>query len=335
MAQIGVHIYHGCGQVLRALGGADPYRRLSRSEKYNRIGLMGKTKNTVQYSQLVDMFSPAAVLEEVKNIFINHYPVAEFGPVRNVFADFVRLYDGKYPGFHACNTHYHDKMHVTDAVLAMARLIDGHNVVHNKLPVRQAVLGLIAAIFHDAGFIKSVHDAKGTGAKYTLTHVDRSIHFVKVYFKKIGFSAKDARAVGNMILCTELAQPVEKVRFTSPEERKVALMLGTADLLGQMASRCYLERLLVLYREFREGHVKGYSSELELLRKTVDFSKFIDKRLAVTLEGAQRYARLHFSKRYRINKDFYRQSMEQQLDYLKNTVLMHPDKYKEYLRRAK
>jgi hypothetical protein len=296
---------------------------------------MGKTKDTVQFSQLVDMFSPAAVLEEVKNIFINSYPVAEFEPVRQVFADFILLYDGKYPGFHACNTNYHDKMHVTDALLAMARLMDGHNAVHKKLPVRHAVLGLIAAIFHDAGFIKSVHDIKGTGAKYTLTHVDRSIHFVKTYFKKIGFSAKDARAVGNMILCTELAQPVDKVSFSCPEEREAALMLGTADLLGQMASRCYLERLLVLYREFREGHVKGYSSELELLRKTVDFSKFIDKRLSVTLGGTERYARGHFRLRYRINRDFYRESMENQLSYLRNTVLKHPDKYKTYLRRAR
>ncbi|HCC46893.1 MAG TPA: hypothetical protein DEQ38_02060 [Elusimicrobia bacterium] len=281
------------------------------------------------------MYSPAAVLEEVKNIYIHSYPVEDFETVRKVFADFIRLYDGKYPGFHACNTHYHDKMHITDALLAMARLIDGYNVAHKKMSARAAKLGLIAAIFHDAGFIKSVHDLSGTGAKYTLTHVDRSIHFVKAYFRRHGFPARDSRAVANMILCTELAQPVEKVRFSSPEERRAALMLGTADLLGQMASRCYLERLLILYKEFREGNVKGYSSELELLRKTVEFSKFIDKRLVVTLAGVERYARAHFTSRYRVNKDFYRDSMDKQLDYLQNTVLKHPGQYRAYLKRAR
>lgn len=296
---------------------------------------MGKTKGALQFSQLVDMFSPPAVLEEVKNIFINSYPVGEFAPVRKAFADFIRLYDGKYPGFHACNTHYHDKMHITDALLAMARLIDGYNAAHRKLPVRVARLGLIAAIYHDSGFIKSVRDLKGTGAKYTLTHVDRSIHFVKAYFRKHGFPARDARAAANMILCTELSQPVGKVRFSSADERKAALMLGTADLLGQMASRCYLERLLVLYKEFREGHVKGYSSELELLRKTIDFSKFIDKRLTVTLEGLDRLVRVHFRTRYRLDRDFYRESMENQLAYLKNTVLKHPEDYRAYLKRAR
>ena len=296
---------------------------------------MGKIPVRPQISQLVDMFSPAAVLEEVKNVFINSYPVGEFGTVRKVFADFIRLYNGKYPGFHACNTHYHDKMHITDALLAMARLIDGYNAAHKKIPARLAKLGLIAAIFHDAGFIKSVHDVKGTGAKYTLTHVDRSIHFVKAYFMKNGFAAKDARAVANMILCTEMSLPVEKVGFSCADERKAALMLGAADLLGQMASRCYLERLLFLYREFQEGQVQGFSSELDLLHKTLDFSGFIDKRLAVTLEGVDRYAKVHFRKRYRINKDLYRESMGKQLAYLKDTVLNNPDKYRDYLRRAR
>ena len=296
---------------------------------------MGKIPENVQFSQLVDMYSPPAVLEEVKNIFIASYPIEKFLVVRKVFDDFIRLYAGKYPGFHACNTHYHDKMHVTDALLAMARLIDGHNAGHKKIPVRLAKLGLIAAIFHDAGFIKSVRDVKGTGAKYTLTHVDRSIHFIKNYFPKIGFSAKDARAAANMVLCTDMALPVEKVRFSGPEERAVSFMLGSADLLGQMASRCYLERLLFLYKEFQEGHVKGFTSELDLLHKTIDFAEFIDKRLAVTLGGTERNAKVHFRKRYRINKDLYREAMEKQLAYLRDTVLDHPKDYRTYLRRSR
>jgi len=295
---------------------------------------MGKTTDKVQFSQLVDMFSPAAVLEEVKNIFINSYPIGEFEAVRKCFADFIRLYDGKNACYRACSTHYHDKMHITDALLAMARLMDGHNTGHKKIPVRLAKLGLIATIFHDAGFIKSVRDVKGTGAKYTLTHVERSIRFIKNYFKKNGFAAGDARTADNIILCTDMTMPLGKIRFSGPGEKKVALMLGAADLLGQMASRCYLERLHVLYREFREGHVKGYASELEMLRKTLDFSKFIEKRLAVTLQGVDRYARAHFKKRYRINKDFYRESMQKQFAYLEDTVLKHPDKYRAFLHRA-
>ena len=296
---------------------------------------MSTPLKSVQFSQLVDMYSPAAVLEEVKGIFISSYPVREFEDVRKVYADFIRLYDGKYPGYCACRTHYHDKMHITDALLAMARLMDGYNAGHKKIPVRAAKLGLMAAIFHDAGFIQSVHDLSGTGAKYTLSHVGRSVHFVKTYFAKNNFSKSDARAVANMILCTDMAIPVEKIRFAGSAERTAGLMLGAADLLGQMASRCYLERLLILYKEFREGHVKGYASELELLRKTLDFSKFIRNRLTVTLENTAQYARFHFKRAYRINKDFYREAMEKQLGYLKDTVLGHPAEYRKYLHRLR
>lgn len=295
---------------------------------------MGKPRGTVQFSQLVDMASPAAVLEEVKSIYIESYPVAGFQPLRSAFADFLRLYAGDYPGYHACNTNYHDKTHVTDALMAMARLVGGYNASGPKLPERWARLGLAAAIFHDAGFIKRKSDKKGTGAKYTLTHVGRSVGFVREYFRAKGLPAADARAIGRMILCTELSQPLDKIKFSCPQERLAALMLGAADLLGQMASRSYLERLRVLYREFREGRVKGYSSELELLRKTVDFAGYTANRLAGPLEGVDRHIRAHFRRRYGLNRDFYREAMEHHLAYLKEKVLAHPDHYKDFLRRA-
>lgn len=289
----------------------------------------------VQFSQLVDMYSPEAVLEEVKNIFADSYPVGEFWPVRRAFADFRLLYDGKYPGYGACRTHYHDTMHVTDATLAMARLIDGRNATGRRLPARLAVLGLIAAVFHDAGFIQSVRDQKGTGAKYTLTHVDRSVRFVDHYFRKTRRPAADARAVERMIRCTDMALPLEKIKFSSPDERLAGKMLGSADLLGQMASRCYLERLRILYREFREGHVQGYSSELELLRKTLGFAKFIDKRLATTLGGVSAFTRAHFRRKYRLDRDLYREATDDQLSYLRDTVLKDPRNWRRLLRRAR
>jgi hypothetical protein len=288
-----------------------------------------------QFSQLVDMYSPEAVLEEIKGVFIASYPVAEFAPVRGAFADFLRLYAGRYPGYGPCSTHYHDKMHVTDATLAMARLFDGYNRSHRRLPVRSARLGLLAAIFHDAGFIQTTRDMRGTGAKYTLTHVERSVRFVEKYFKKHGLPAGDAAAVKSMILCTEMGLPVEKIKFARREDRLAGLMLGAADLLGQMASRCYLERLIFLYREFREGGVKGYGSELELLRKTLDFSSFIQKRLEGPLEGVGSYARAHFKARYGIDRDLYREAMRGQLHYLRHTVLKHPEDYRKLLRRAR
>ena len=37
--------------------------------------------------------------------------------------------------------------------------------------------GMLAILMHDTGYLKKRGDNEGTGAKYTLTHVDRSIQF--------------------------------------------------------------------------------------------------------------------------------------------------------------
>ncbi len=56
-------------------------------------------------------------------------------------------------------------------------------------------------------------------------------------------------------------------------------MLGSADLLGQMSDRAYLEKLLFLYKEFREAGIPGFNTEFDIIRKTVDFYEITVQRL--------------------------------------------------------
>ena len=294
-----------------------------------------KPEKRPQLSQLVDMYDPAAVLAEAKRIFTDRYGAAPFEPVEKAFADVLRLYSGRYPGYCACNTRYHDIMHITDSFLAMARLLDGYNSVHAALfPARLASVGLIAALLHDAGFIQRRGDKKGTGAKYTVTHVARSVAFIRSYLPKNGFGREDVRAASNALWCTDLSTRLSGIGFRGQREKVLGFMLGSADLLGQMASRCYLERLALLYEEFREAGVPGFTSELDLLRKTTGFYRLMDERLSVSLGGVRRYLRAHFRARYRVDRDMYRESMDRQMDFLRSVVLAHPRSYSGYLRRA-
>ena len=57
-----------------------------------------------------------------------------------------------------------------------------------------------------------------------------------------------------------------KFRFREIELRSKTL--GTADLMVQMAGRIYLEKLLFLFYEFREGAIAEYDTEMELLNKS-------------------------------------------------------------------
>jgi hypothetical protein len=274
----------------------------------------------IQLAELVDMENPGAVLEEVKNIFVQHYRIAEFRSVRMAFNDFVRLFAGTYPGYRACNTRYHDVRHSTDALMAMARLIDGYIVSGRRLPSRAVQIGLIAAIFHDAGYIQKRSDTRGTGAKYTMNHVDRSVEFVAQYFSERGYTAADQRMATAMIRCTGLNTEITTGAFSSEAERVLGLMLGAADLLGQMSSRVYLERLRYLYQEFREGNVAGFGSEHQLLEKTVQFHAATQQRLAGVLEKIDRHAAAHFKTRYGVRKNLYQIAIERQMNYLRKLL---------------
>lgn len=288
----------------------------------------------VQFAQLLDMSNTAAVFEEVKCNFVHFYPIREFLDIRDAFRCFRDLYDGNYPGYGKCKTKYHDKIHTTDALLSISRLIDGYNLENQvKLPLNRVKIALMATILHDTGYIQKKSDKTGTGAKYTLSHVERSIEFMRKYFKTRQYSNQDYLAGRNMINCTGLMTNLASISFRDKSERLLGYMLGTSDLLGQMSSRTYLERLVHLYREFKEGHVKGYTSEFDLLKKTLKFYDIVKIRFEKDFENVDRYARTHFKHRYGIDKNLYHVAMSRQLSHLKQIIKGGNKTYISFLKR--
>lgn len=288
----------------------------------------------IQLAQLLDMTNPYAVLEEVKFNFIHFYPEIKFSVVRTAFDDFIDLMDGKFPGYQAANTKFHDKKHTTDGLIAISRLIDGYNIEHTKkISVDLVILSLVATIFHDAGYVQTRDDSSGTGAKYTQNHVERSIKFIERYYQKLNMTKRDFNSMRNMILCTELNYDLKKINFSSEEEKVLGFMLGTADLLGQMSARTYLEKLLHLYYEFQEANIGGYESEFDLLSKTINFYEMVKIRLKKDLHNVQRYLVSHFWFRYKISQDLYQVAIDRQINYLKKILEHSPQNYKSRLKR--
>jgi hypothetical protein len=286
-----------------------------------------------ELAQLVDMKNPGAVLKEVKSIFCRCYGENEFSPVEKAFEDFIKLFKGDYPGYRACNTSYHDITHTTDALLAFSRMMDGYNISENIIPAKKAVTGLIAVILHDSGYIQKKDDTSGTGAKYTIEHIKRSISFMKEYFRENSLGEESFFSASNMVECTGLQADVNRENFRDEQDRVLGFMLGTGDLIGQMSSRTYLERLLFLYREFKEGSVPGYESEFDLMEKTIDlYRDTVTRRLERDFEGVYKFARSHFKVRHGIDKNLYIQAIENNIRYLES-VLKDPSDYDKKLRR--
>lgn len=285
-------------------------------------------------TEIVDTTSPDAVFKEIESLFIRFYPDEEFSLIKTVFRNFLKLFRGNYPGYRACNTKYHDIGHTTDALLAFSRLIDGHNLSKKKLAAGKVKIGFISTTLHDSGYIQKEGDTTGTGAKYTASHVERSIDFIGEYLKKEGLYEECFLSAKSMVECTGLGVDISEISFPDSEDRILGIILGTADLIGQIASRDYLEKLIYLYHEFREGDVQGYESEFDLLKKSVDFYyNTALRRLDNSLDGTYKLARIHFLQRYNIDKNLYLESMERNLKYLKIVTKLSASKFRKKLRR--
>lgn len=299
------------------------------------IGLgVDPMKSPGKFEDLILLIDPQAVFEEVRYIVSLLNSHFDFTALDRVFQDVVKLFRGEYPGYQKCNTWYHDLKHTTDCLLAMARLIHGASLNGLTLPDRDAALGLIAALLHDTGYIQTDDDSEGTGAKYTLIHVRRSVAFMEKYMAQAEFSSRDVDYCRCCVHCTGLEMRVKEIRFESAHNQAVGWMLGTADLLGQMADRTYLERLPFLYWELEEGKVPGFESELDLLRGTSAFWEFTQQRFVADLGNMDRFMRDHFRVRWGLDRDLNRETIEGNIDYLKFILENHASEYRRYLRRG-
>lgn len=288
----------------------------------------------ISLSTLVNRDDPEAVLREVKSTLALIYDDFDFLPVKHVFKDIDRLFRGEYPGYRGCNTEYHDLGHTLDVFLATARLIHGMYVGGISLGKETAALGLTAALMHDTGYIQEKSDSEGTGAKYTRVHVERSVEFMNKYFRDKTPPGGRLNDCGCLIMSTAIDLGLDDIPFSSHEMEFMGKIELAADLLGQMADRLYLEKLLFLYHEFSEGQVMGYEGELDLLKKTIGFYEAIAGRLEREIADLDAVIRNHFRARWGIDENLYRSEIELNIQYLKHVLDNHSADYRGKLRRG-
>ncbi len=273
-----------------------------------------------QLSRILSIDSPEASHEEVLTILSLTSPELITQPISSALKLVSDLYSGEYPGYQACNTEYHDLKHTIETYLAMARLIHGATVEKHHFSERQIVLGLISALLHDAGYIQTDDDLDGTGAKYTATHVKRSMDFIGRHADDFELAGEEVEICQSMVLCTDLATDFDSIDFPSGQIDLLGKMLGTADLVAQMADRTYLEKLVALYTEFDEGGVGDYADEVDLLENTIGFHDFIKNRMKNVLHSVDRFLKPHFCVRWEIDSNLYEDAMEAQIQYLRKSL---------------
>jgi len=270
---------------------------------------------------LTDTNSAVESLAEIKNILLLIDPPPDPSPVEKVFADVLRLFRGEFPGYRASNTKYHNLAHTCSTALATARLIHGLHVQGQVFSPRIVQLCLIGALFHDTGLIQTEEETEGTGAQYTIGHEERSIAVMENYLTGNGYLPEDIRDCSHVIKSTELFLPIDDIPFETEEVKTIGKVLGTADLVAQMADRDYQEKLPLLFLEFQEAGMEGFETPLELFKNTEEFYRsVVRKRMASVLGGVSTAALHHFRERWKIDKNLYEDSIKYNIRQMKETV---------------
>jgi len=292
------------------------------------------TLSSRQLSLLLDMNTPSKVLEEVNTLFLDMFDEHDFDLVSSVFESVVALFSGKLPGFKACDTPYHNLKHTTDVFLAMTRLLHGAQIKGVAFNARDAGVGVVAALMHDAGYIQKESENYDSSAELAPVHVDRGIEFMTHILTQKGCSPDSIIKCKQAILCTDMATPLNTIPFKTPANELLGKMLASADLLAQTSDRTYLEKLPLLYREFKEAGTGNYDCELDLIKDSTLFNSRMNERLTTQLDSVNRFFQTHFRARWNIDADLYQEAIDRAMTYLAHILKSDVKNYKPHLRRA-
>lgn len=249
----------------------------------------------------VDTGDAQAVEAEVVSVYRRLFREEDTVPVHRTFQWALECFHGRYPGFLTIDAGYHDLEHTLQGTLCLARLLDGRGRSGVLPRINKDVfdLALIAILFHDTGYLKETGDTEGTGAKYTLVHVDRSVDFAGQFMALKGFEPGEILAVQQMIRCTGVNVNLAEIPFQNDSVRLAGYCLGTADLLGQMAASDYPDKLPVLYEEFLEAanfnggwsaNFGPFENAIHLMSQTNGFfTHYVKPKLETDLGGVFRF----------------------------------------------
>jgi len=304
----------------------------TRSPPESGVDLAGNRRSDFDITNTVRVSSPQEVLRATEQLLVSAWPQIMLLPVERAFGDFDALFAGRMPGYAGVDTVYHDRQHTLDVTLAMARLLAGHERqvdASTQLGPERCVLGVILALFHDVGYLRRTSDREqSNGAEFTRSHVTRGAEFLQHYLPQVGLGAW-AEIAAQIVHFTGYERPFSQIVTHDARDARLGHLLGTADMMAQLADRCYLEKCRDrLYPEFVLGGVAlsaggqgpgpevKYASGLDLLRQTPSFvANTRATRLDRDFDRAYRYFEVLFE-----GRNPYLESIDRNMQYLEQVL---------------
>ena len=283
-------------------------------------------RNDYDVTNTVQVSSPEKVRAAVAKLFEALYPSNSFDPVWLAFHDFERLFCGLDPDYHAVDTSYHDIQHTLDMTLALARLIAGHEMSverQDRLGGERAELAIVSALFHDSGYLRhKVRDKEAIhGAEFTRFHVTRSGQYLEGYLPRIGLE-RFVPVVSRIVHFTGYELNLDQIELEDPKDSLVGHLLGTADLVAQIADRCYLEKCRDrLYPEFVIGGLATYEGSNGQEVRYRSARDLLSKTLAFYHHSARRRLEHNFNRVYRYTEAFFERRENPYVQFIRKNLM--------------
>lgn len=290
-------------------------------------------KEEFRFPYDINTYDPRLVYAEVKKIIRMAQPAFRFERLSAVFEDIVTLYRGHYPGYKACNTPYHDLTYVLEIVLATARLLHGASVAGFQFTRRNIGLALTVALMQGTGFIQKARDRSSSGAHYMDRYIERSIKFVEGYFLEHGYSIDYFKDAKKVMRCIESDIDIEALSFPDDELRTIAKIVAAGSIAGQIGTRIYPERLLLLHQEFIDGSAEVCDVELDIFRYIYTFDEIAKDRIRNDLADTRAFMTAHFEACFDTSRDIYNERIDRNLKHIR-FLLDNEEEYRKYLRRG-
>lgn len=288
-----------------------------------------------EYPHVLDAKGPDQIWATAVDIIRHINPQFDFNFSRNTFEDVLRLFNGEYPGYCPIKTPYHNRYHTLDVFLCAVRLAHGVHLSISPLNDRELTWIMMAALMHDIGYAQRLEEDFGSGAQHTLTHVGRGIQFMQHYLLEHDIPSAFAAPLEHLMNSTNPALEFSAIIFPDSRTRLLAQIVGSADIMGQMADRTYLEKLLFLYLEFKEAHFGNYVSLHDLLRQTRSFYEATrEKKLEGAFDGIYKHLSHHFRDYMGLDRNFYLESIEKNIAYLDKVIALDEREYLAMLKRG-
>lgn len=277
--------------------------------------------NNKNLSNIFEGIHQGVPLDEILHLAHIIDPKFDAELLMEVHRDLTAHFSGTHPEFQENTMPYHNLRHSILVVLASARLFHGLHCNNVRISASTLFKGLLAAYFHDTGMLLLESDSATSGTEYIAGHEFRSITFLSKYIKEKNLRPDIIKDCATIINYTRLASDPAIFDYHTHDIQIAGQVVGSADILAQMADRYYLESLPLLFVEQQAGGVSTHQSALELMEHTAHFyHNIVLRRLITTFSNTSNALRAHFQNRHTINRNLYLDNIDKNIVYLRRII---------------